>query len=77
MSTSAFNERLESINRKLLAYRNKRVHPRRDEKMLTGWNALMVSTLVSGYSTLEEDRYLEAAKKCMNFILSNEFQHYK
>lgn len=72
MSTSVFSERLESINRKLLAYRNKRVHPRRDEKMLTGWNALMVSTLVSGYSTLEEDRYLEAAKKCMNFILSNE-----
>jgi uncharacterized protein YyaL (SSP411 family) len=34
-------ERLESARRKLFAHRERRVHPHRDDKVLTDWNGLM------------------------------------
>ncbi|MEM2141363.1 thioredoxin domain-containing protein [Nitrososphaera sp.] len=53
---------------KLLAEREKRVRPGRDEKVLTSWNGLMISGFAKGYAVTGDTRYLEAAKNSVRFI---------
>ena len=54
---------------KLLAVRNRRVRPGRDDKVLVSWNALMIDTLAQAAGVLGEPRYLEAASRAADFIL--------
>jgi uncharacterized protein len=65
-----FNKRLRQVNEKLLAYREKRIRPARDEKALTAWMSLMISGFVVGYRVIQDERYLNAAKKAAEFILN-------
>ncbi len=62
--------RLEQSKTKLLASRNDRVRPQRDDKVLTSWNGLMIAALAKAGRALGEPRYIEAASKTVNFILS-------
>jgi uncharacterized protein YyaL (SSP411 family) len=50
--------------------RQKRVRPHRDDKVITAWNGLMISSLAFGGEILEEEKYITAAKRCAEFILS-------
>ncbi|WP_337863274.1 thioredoxin domain-containing protein [Nitrososphaera sp.] len=52
----------------LLAEREKRVRPGRDEKVLTSWNGLMISGFAKGYAVTGDEKYLQAAKKAVAFI---------
>ncbi len=61
--------RLASCRKKLLADRELRVRPHRDDKILTSWNGLMIAALAYGGATLNEPRYLEAAQHAAEFIL--------
>jgi uncharacterized protein len=56
---------------KLLAARDKRVHPGLDDKVLVAWNGLMIEALVQAAGTLDEPRYLAAAQKAARFILEH------
>ena len=71
MSVEAFWSKLNPLKEKLLTARDKRVRPGRDEKVLTSWNALMISSLVDGYKVLKDERYLKAARDAAGFILAN------
>ena len=51
----------DSIVAKLLAVREQRERPRLDDKIITGWNGLMITALAEAYEVLNEDGYLEAA----------------
>lgn len=64
-----FWDRLKPLGEKLLAEREKRVRPGRDDKVLTSWSALMISAFVDGYRILGEQKYLDAAVRAANFIL--------
>lgn len=70
LSVEAFWDKLKPLNEKLLAAREQRVRPGRDEKVLTSWNGLMISSFVAGWRTLQDERYLQAARDAANFILS-------
>lgn len=48
-----------------------REQPEIDSKVLTGWNALLVSGLTELYRTSGEEQYLEAALDLMNFLIEN------
>jgi uncharacterized protein YyaL (SSP411 family) len=62
---------LISESRKILFdERNKRVRPGLDDKILTSWNALMLSGYVDAYSAFGEKKFLEAALKNGEFILN-------
>ncbi len=58
----------EQWRRLLLAAREKRIMPLRDEKILTAWNGLMIIALTKGFAVTGERRYLDAAAKAVTFI---------
>lgn len=62
---------LELIRQKLFAYREKRVHPVKDDKILTDWNGLMIAALAKGAQAFDEPEYAEAAYRAVDFILGN------
>jgi len=64
-------ERVEGIRQKLFNYREKRVHPHRDEKILTSWNGLMIASLAYSGRLLKKEEYINRAEKACNFILKN------
>jgi uncharacterized protein YyaL (SSP411 family) len=55
---------------KLLAARDKRVRPGRDDKVLVSWNGLAIDALAHAAGALDEPRYLAAATAAANFILT-------
>jgi len=60
----------DKIRKKLFELRETRIHPHKDDKILTDWNGLMIGALAMGSRILDNERYLEAAKKSAHFILS-------
>lgn len=60
---------LEKGREKLLISRETRIKPGRDEKILTSWNGLMISSLVDGFKVTGDDAYLHAAREAAHFIL--------
>lgn len=52
----------------LFAAREKRIHPHKDDKVLTSWNGLMIAALALGARILSEPQYLKAARKAVEFI---------
>jgi uncharacterized protein YyaL (SSP411 family) len=62
---------LTNARAKLYAERAKRVWPGLDDKRLAAWNALMVSALADAGAALERDDYIEAARKCADFMLTS------
>jgi len=63
------DERLSAMRAKLLAVRNKRVRPRLDDKVLAGWNGLMIDSLAYAGRTLDKPEYSAMAVTAANFIL--------
>lgn len=60
--------RLQADRQKLWMAREKRVHPAKDDKVLTAWNGLMIAALAKGAWVLDEPEYALAAKKAAHFI---------
>ncbi len=60
--------RLDRIDAALLEARAKRPYPHRDDKVLTGWNGLMIATLAEAADALGESRYLYAAQRAANYL---------
>ena len=54
---------------KLFEEREKRVRPALDDKVLSGWNGLMITALAKAAAVLDEPRYREAAERAADFIL--------
>jgi hypothetical protein len=64
-------DQLQQAKAKLLEVRSKRVRPHLDDKILTSWNALMISAFAKAAQILDNDpRYLTAAQRATAFILT-------
>lgn len=61
--------RIDKLREKLFQSREQRIHPHRDDKVLSSWNGLMIASLAVGAKILDEPRYLQAAAKATDFIL--------
>nr|WP_301999405.1 thioredoxin domain-containing protein [Desulfosporosinus nitroreducens] len=61
---------LENARQALFAEREKRIHPHKDDKILTAWNGLMIAAFAKGAQVLGNNTYLEAAEKATTFILT-------
>ncbi len=60
---------LTESREKLFQVREKRVHPLKDDKILTAWNGLMIAALAKGYQALQDKTYVCAAERGADFIL--------
>lgn len=69
-----FQNLLINAKKNLLAERNKREKPARDEKILTAWNALMLKGYTDAYATLGEESFLNKAVGIAKFIEKNLLQ---
>ena len=56
---------------KLLAVRDQRIHPLRDDKVLAGWNGLMLRSFAEAGAALGRPDYLQAARNNAGFLLDN------
>ena len=56
----------------LLKEREKRDRPRLDDKILTSWNALMTKGYADAYRVFNEERFLKAALKNAQFIITTQ-----
>jgi len=70
MQEDEFKQHLESARHKLFTVREKRIHPGKDDKILTDWNGLMIAALAKGARVFGEPEYELAAIKAADFILT-------
>lgn len=59
---------LRDVRQKLFDAREKRVHPLKDDKILTDWNGLMIAALAKGAQVFGSTRLSEAAENAVDFI---------
>ena len=71
MSLEELNNELESIRQQLFEVREKRIHPLKDDKVLTDWNGLMIAALAKAGRALNNQTYIDAATKAYAFIKKN------
>ena len=57
--------------KKLLAYRSLRVRPQLDDKILCGWNALMITAACKAFAAFGDERYRILAVGNMRFLEEN------
>jgi len=67
-SAASLTEHLGKLRRRLLAHRDRRNRPFKDDKVLTEWNGLMLSALARGSRITDDPRFLQAARRCAAFI---------
>jgi uncharacterized protein YyaL (SSP411 family) len=58
----------------LFLKREERIKPFRDEKILSSWNGLMLSSLAEAFKVLAHPGYLDAAEKTVEFIFERMFR---
>ncbi|MBM3700440.1 MAG: thioredoxin domain-containing protein [Actinobacteria bacterium] len=71
MSLKDLDSFLQSSIKKMCISRNKRIHPFKDDKILTDWNGLMISALSLGARVFNNSSYQNAAVAAADFILDN------
>ena len=59
---------VDQIRKQLRTYRNTRPHPIRDDKIVTAWNAMMITALAEATEILTEERYLATAQKAAKSV---------
>ena len=69
LDPAELRSRLDRSRGRLLERRNLRVRPRRDDKVLAGWNGLMIGSLAWAGRHLGETRYTAAAAEAADFVL--------
>jgi len=61
----------KDLSEKLFRSREKRIHPLKDDKILTDWNGLMIAALAQGSRILSNPGYERAASRAAQFILQH------
>ncbi|MGK9476909.1 thioredoxin domain-containing protein [Melioribacter sp. OK-6-Me] len=66
-------DKIESIRKILLEARSKRIKPLRDEKILTDWNSMVISSLALAGSILENKEMIASAEKAFAYLIDHAF----
>jgi hypothetical protein len=69
-SEEEMTKAIETIREKLFAAREARIKPGRDEKILAAWNGMMISALAEGFRATGEEKYLAAARRAVDFVMT-------
>jgi uncharacterized protein YyaL (SSP411 family) len=60
--------RLDAGRARLLEFRNRRIRPARDEKILTGWNGLAIGGMAAASRALGRPEYAASASRAVAFL---------
>ncbi len=71
ISQDELTNTIKEANCKLFAVREKRVKPKRDEKILSDWNGLMISSLAYAGNVFREEKYITMARNAAEFIFTH------
>ncbi|HKP38661.1 MAG TPA: thioredoxin domain-containing protein [Pyrinomonadaceae bacterium] len=71
IAPETLGEVVERGRKKLFEIREKRIKPGRDEKILTAWNGLMLTSFAEASAILQRDDYGKVAEANAEFILAN------
>ncbi|MFH1748282.1 MAG: thioredoxin domain-containing protein, partial [Planctomycetota bacterium] len=71
LSEEELRDRLETARQRLFEARERRIHPIKDDKILTDWNGLMIAALAKAARALDEPQYAVAAQRAADFVLTN------
>ena len=71
ISVKELKEKISQSLKKLFKYREGRVHPHKDDKILSDWNGLMIAALAKGAQIIGNDYYRDAAINALSFILNH------
>lgn len=66
---SEIYRRASEIRSQLFQARENRIHPLKDDKILTDWNGLMIAALAQAARALQEPEFAQAATKAADFLL--------
>lgn len=69
MSEENFLKIFNEARELLFINRKKRIHPHKDDKILTDWNGLMIAAFAKGFQVFSELIYKDAAEKAARFVL--------
>jgi len=70
ISENELTNKIEQIREVLFEVREKRIHPLKDDKILTDWNGLMIAALAQAGRVFSDQKYTTAAESSANFIFS-------
>jgi uncharacterized protein YyaL (SSP411 family) len=68
LSEADVRQRLATASATLLELREQRVHPGRDEKILTSWNGLMIRGMAIAGRLFDEPAWIASAERALDFI---------
>ena len=68
LTENDLRHRWEKARQKLFEEREKRIHPLKDDKILTDWNGLMIAACAKGAAGLGDPKYAEIAKRAADFV---------
>ena len=60
---------VDNVRRHLFDEREKRIHPQKDDKVLTDWNGLMIAAFAKAGQAFGNSDYTQAAKRAADFVL--------
>ncbi len=66
-----WTDRIQSMRKRLLAVRERRVRPGLDDKVVASWNGLALRALAEAGAALDDDGYLAAAVTTARFLVEN------
>ncbi len=66
---AAFLDRADRLRHRLFLSREERVHPGKDDKVLTSWNGLMIASLAKAAAAFDRPEYAAAASEAVRFLL--------
>jgi uncharacterized protein YyaL (SSP411 family) len=69
ISVEEYQRRWSQVRTRLYEQRKKRIHPLKDDKVLTDWNGMMVAAMARGGRILQDDTFTAAARRAAAFIL--------
>jgi len=64
------NHKINNWRKILFEERRKRIHPFKDDKILTDWNGLMIASFAKAGKVFNNQKYIDAAEKCIQFIFN-------
>jgi hypothetical protein len=70
LSVAEFRSRVATARAKLLAVRDQRIKPGRDEKILTAWNGWMITAFARAGAALGRADYVTTAERAAEFVLT-------